>query len=142
MKIQNILATKGTKVITVSIKQSLKEAVGLLVQYNIGALVVVDEADKPVGIVSERDIIRATIHGEELFTQPVGSVMTKRVIVGSPQDDVESVMQTMTLKRFRHLPIMDQGKLVGIVSIGDVVKAKLDEYQGEIDTLETQILEG
>jgi len=112
----------------------------LLVRHKIGALVVTDEEGKPVGIISERDIVRVAARGED-FAQPVSSVMTKRMIVGSPQDDLASVMRTMTEKRFRHLPIMDRGKLVGIVSIGDMVKAQLDQYQGEIDTLETQILE-
>jgi len=142
MKIQTILTTKGTHVTTVRARQSVKEAITLLVQHNIGALVVVDDAGKPVGIISERDIIRAADREAAVFAQPVSGVMTKEVIVGSPQDDLQSVMQTMTDKRSRHVMIMDQGKLVGIVSIGDMVKAQLDEYQGEIDTLETQILEG
>ena len=142
MKIQTILTTKGTHVTTVRARQSVKEAITLLVQHNIGALVVVDDAGKPVGIISERDIIRAADREAAVFAQPVSGVMTKEVIVGSPQDDLQSVMQTMTDKRSRHVLIMDQSKLVGIVSIGDMVKAQLDEYQGEIDTLETQILEG
>lgn len=142
MKIQTILTTKGTQVTTVRARQAVEEAITLLVQHNIGALVVVDDAGKPVGIISERDIIRAADREAAVFAQPVSGVMTKEVIVGSPQDDLQSVMQTMTDKRSRHVMIMDQGKLVGIVSIGDMVKAQLDEYQGEIDTLETQILEG
>ncbi len=141
MKIQTILATKGTKVITARFRQSLKEAVGLLVQHNIGALVVVDDADKPVGIISERDLIRAVARGEDL-AQPVSAAMTRAVIFGTPQDDLASVMKTMTEKRFRHLPVMEGDKLVGIVSIGDMVKAQLGQYQGEIETLETQIIGG
>ncbi|MGH2522749.1 MAG: CBS domain-containing protein [Anaerolineales bacterium] len=140
MKIETILTTKGSTVTTVQAKQPVKAAIDLLVGHNIGALVVTDEEGKPVGIISERDVVRAAARGED-FAQPISQVMTKRVIVGSPQDDLASVMRTMTEKRFRHLPIMDRGKLVGIVSIGDMVKAQLDEYQGEIDTLETQILE-
>jgi CBS domain-containing protein len=139
MKIQTILATKGTKVITAHAGQLLKEAIGLLVQHNIGALVVVDDADKPVGIISERDLIRAVARGEDL-AQPVSAVMTRAVIFGTPQDDLASVMKTMTERRFRHLPVMEGGKLVGIVSIGDMVKAQLGQYQGEIETLEAQII--
>jgi CBS domain-containing protein len=139
MKIQTILATKGTQVITAHAGQSLKAAIGLLVQHNIGALVVVDDADKPVGIISERDLIRAVAHGEDL-ARPVSVVMTRAVIFGTPQDDLASVMKTMTERRFRHLPVMEGGKLVGIVSIGDMVKAQLGQYQGEIETLETQII--
>lgn len=142
MKIKTILATKGTKVFTVRPEQSLKEAVDLLGQHNVGALVVVNEEGKPVGIISERDIVRAAARTAEVFTLPVSQVMTKKVIAGLPQDDVKSVLLTMTEKRFRHLPIMEQGKLVGIVSIGDMVKAQIDELQGEIDTLQSQIIEG
>lgn len=141
MKIQTILATKGTKVVTAHARQRLKEAIGLLVQHNIGALVVVDDADKPVGIISERDLIRAVARGEDL-AQPVSAAMTRAVIFGTPQDDLASVMKTMTEKRFRHLPVMEGDKLVGIVSIGDMVKAQLGQYQGEIETLETQIIGG
>jgi CBS domain-containing protein len=141
MKIQTILATKGTKVHTVRPAQSLKEIVALLARHNVGALVVVDDADRPVGIISERDIIRAAARGED-FTRPVSAAMTRTIVVGSPQDDVASVMKTMTERRFRHLPIIENGKLVGIVSIGDMVKAQLEQYQGEIETLETQIIGG
>ena len=140
MKIENILATKGSNVVTARAKQSLKQAIDLLVEFNIGALVVTDEAGKPVGIISERDLIRAVARGEDVHTRLVSDVMTKKVIVASPQDDRESVMQTMTVKRFRHLPVMDKGKLIGIVSIGDIVKAQLSQYRGEIETLETQII--
>jgi len=142
MKIENILATKGTKVVTVRAGQSLKEAIDLLVEFNIGALVVMNEteAGKLVGIISERDLIRAVARGEDIQTRRVSEVMTRKVIVASPQDDLESVMQTMTFKRFRHLPVLDKGKLVGIVSIGDIVKAQLGELRGEIETLETQII--
>ena len=142
MKIQTILATKGTQVATVRAQQPLKEALALLAQHNVGALVVVDEADKLVGIISERDFARAAARGEDIFTRPTSAVMTSRVVVATPQDDVASVMKTMTEKRFRHLPVMENGKLVGIVSIGDMVKAQLDQYQGEIETLETQITGG
>ena len=142
MKIKTILATKGSKVITVRADQTLKLAVEVLAQNNIGAMVVVDETGKPVGILSERDIVREAARNEEAFVQSVGAVMTKDVIAGSPQDDLKSALKTMTEKRFRHLPIMDRGKLVGIVSIGDMVKAQIDEYEGEIETLQTQLTEG
>lgn len=140
MKIQTILATKGTQVFTIRVDQSVKAAIAAFVQHNVGALVVVDEAGKAVGIISERDIVHAAAR-DEAFTQLVGAVMTKKVIVASTQDEVASVMQTMTEKRFRHLPVMERGNLIGIVSIGDMVKAQLDQYQGEIETLETQLIE-
>jgi CBS domain-containing protein len=140
MKIQTILTTKGSHVVTIQAGQTLQGALDLLVQHNIGAVVVLEGPDRVVGILSERDLIRALAHGGDMTAQTVAAVMTKNVVVGSPQDDLSSVMHTMTQKRFRHLPVVDQGKLVGIVSIGDMVKAQLDEYQGELDTLETQIV--
>jgi len=144
MKISNILATKGNNVVTIHHHQTVKEAVNLLASHKIGALVVVDEAQagKLVGILSERDIIREAAQKDIILTLPVDKVMTKNVTTGSPHDDLKSVLQTMTDQRFRHLPIMDQGKLAGIISLGDVVKALLDKYEGEIHTLEIQILEG
>jgi CBS domain-containing protein len=140
MKIRAILATKGTNVITIHPDQPLRDAARLLAKHNIGALVVVDEAHDLVGIISERDIIRASARLEDALSQPVGQSMTREVITGLPQDDLVAVMDTMTERRFRHLPIMDQGELVGIISIRDVVKYQRDQYKGEIDTLETQII--
>ena len=142
MRIQNVLATKGTDVITIRPEQTLREAIALLSRFNIGGLVVVDEARNPLGIITERDIIRQAARDEALFAQPVQDVMTTDLIVAAPEDEVESVARTMTEKRFRHLPIMDQGKLVGIASIGDVVKAQRDQFRGEVDTLQTQMIEG
>jgi CBS domain-containing protein len=142
MKVSSILATKGMNVVTIRPEQSLKEAVALLIQYNIGALVAVDETGKPVGILSERDIVREAARSGDVVNPKVQQVMTKDVIAASPHDDLESVMHTMTNRRFRHLPIMDQGNLAGIVSIGDVVKALVDRYQGEIDTLQNQLTQG
>ncbi len=140
MNIKRILATKGVNVITIRPDQSIREAIALLAQYNIGELVVVDEANRPVGILSERDITRALARDENILSKSVSELMTKNVITGLPQDDIISVANTMTEKRIRHIPIVEQGKLVGIISIGDVVKAQRDQYKGEIDTLQTQIL--
>ena len=142
MKISTILATKGVNVITIGPEQSVTAAIAMLVKHNIGALVVVDEAGQLIGILSERDIIHEAARSEQIFSRTVGEVMTRDVITALPSDDVKSVEQTMTNRRIRHLPIIDHGKLAGIVSIGDVVKAQLDEYEGEIDTLQTQIIKG
>jgi len=135
MKIQTILATKGANILTVRANQTLKEAVVLLAKHKIGALIVVDEAGKLAGILSERDVIREAAQRDDAPARPVSEVMTKAVVTGTPQDDLRSVMQTMTERRFRHMPIMDGGQLAGIISIGDVVKAQLDEYEGEIESL-------
>lgn len=140
MNIKSILAKKGMSVVTIRPEQSIREAIARLAKYNIGALVVMDETDLPVGILSERDITRTLASDEHIFAKSVGDLMTKNVITGLPQDDLISVANTMTEKRIRHLPVVDKGKLVGIVSIGDVLKAQRDQYKGEVDTLQTQIL--
>ncbi len=142
MKIQQILASKGMNVITVHPEQPAREAISLLVEYHIGALVVVDSDKRPVGILSERDIVRRAAEDEAFFSEPVANLMTRQLITGIRQDDTFSVAATMTEKRFRHLPIMDEGKLIGIVSIGDILKAERNQYRGEIDTLETRIMAG
>jgi CBS domain-containing protein len=142
MKILNILTTKGADVITVGPELSIKDSLTLLVKYNIGALVVIDENNHLVGILSERDIIRRAAESADVFSLLVDQLMTKEVVVCDSKDDLMSVAHMMTEKRFRHVPVVDEGKLVGIVSIGDILKAQRDKYLGEIDTLETQLLAG
>ena len=140
MNIASLLASKGSNVITIRSEQTVRQAVGLLSQHNIGALVVVDKAPRPVGILSERDIVRAAARNEDVFAEPVATLMTRNVVLGVPEDDLVSVGHTMTERRIRHLPVMAGGRLVGIVSIGDIVKAQRDQYQGEVETLQTQLL--
>lgn len=140
MKISHILATKAPGVYTISPDQTLKEVVVMLAQHNIGVLVVVDPAGQLVGIISERDIIRQAAKQDDFLSEPVSVAMTHRVITGVPQDDLMSVIHTMTERRFRHLPIMDQGKLIGMISVTDLMKAQRDEYRGEVETLEAQLL--
>ena len=140
MNIATVLASKGVKVVTVQPEQTIREGLALLAEHNIGALVVVDETQKPVGIVSERDIVRALAKTETVFAWSVSRIMTKEVIIGAPQDDLAAVGYTMTERRIRHLPVMERGKLVGIVSIGDILKVQRDQYQGEVDTLQLQLL--
>jgi CBS domain-containing protein len=142
MNIQSILATKGTDVVTIRPQQSIREALVSLVGHNIGSLVVVNEAGQPIGLLAERDIIRAATQNERLFSLPVSAVMSRELITGVPQEDLESVAHVMTEKRIRHILVVEQGTLVGLVSIGDVVKAQRDRYQGELHTLEIQVLAG
>lgn len=139
MQVHTLLATKGTRVLTIRPDQSLKQAAQMLCEYNVGALVVVNESGAPLGILSERDIVRVLTQRDDALSQTVRSAMTRELIAGSPSDDLRSVMQTMADQHFRHLPILDEGKLVGIISIRDVVEALLRQYQGTIDTLEAQI---
>ncbi|MDP2627733.1 MAG: CBS domain-containing protein [Candidatus Rokubacteria bacterium] len=140
MSIAHLLAGKGRGVVTIQPEDSIRQALGLLAQHNIGALIVVDSRQQPVGILSERDIVREAARNEGVFAQAVSALMTRDVVIGGPQDDLHSVAHTMIERRIRHLPVMDQGTLVGIVSIGDVVKAQRDQYHGEVETMQTQLL--
>ncbi|HBY06715.1 MAG TPA: hypothetical protein DEH22_02590 [Chloroflexi bacterium] len=140
MKIADVLATKGANVITIQPQQTIKEAVDLMEKHNIGGLVVLDEAGKIIGILTERDLIRYAATEQPTFAAPVSAIMTKNIIVGVMQDEIDSVAHTMTEKRFRHLPVVEGGQLVGILTIGDVVKAQRDRYVGEIHTLQVQII--
>jgi CBS domain-containing protein len=141
MNIASILATKGDKVVTVRAEQSIREALGVLAQHNIGALVVVDGGMRPIGILSERDIVRAAAKDETVFPLLVSQLMTRDLVLGDPGDDLGAVGQTMVQRRIRHLPVVAGGRLVGMVSIGDVVKAQRDQFQGEVDTLQTIVME-
>lgn len=139
MNIENVLAQKGGHVYTARPDQTVREVVALLAARNVGALVVVDERARPVGIISERDIVRAAAREERLFDRPVRELMTRDLILAAPQDDLRVVAHTMTEHRIRHLPVVAGEQLVGIVSIGDVVKAQRDQYEGEIDILESRV---
>lgn len=141
MKVLGILSTKKGGVITARSNQTIRDAVAVLTQHNIGALVIVNDVGKLVGILSERDIVRQAAKPDDLFSLPIIHVMTRSVIVARPQDDLMSVAHTMTEKRFRHMPILDdEDNLIGMISIGDVLKAQRDQYRGEIDTLETLVM--
>lgn len=143
MKVKRLLSAKSGEVISIGPDAPIRDAVALLTEHNIGALVVMAEGQsRPVGIISERDIIHRAAVSEGLFSEAVETIMTTDLITGMPQDDLYSVAHTMTERRFRHLPIIDEGQLVGIISIGDVMKAQRDAYRGEIDTRETQLLAG
>jgi len=139
MNIGHVLAQKGGQVYTVRPEHTVREALAQLAARNVGALVVVDEAGRPIGIISERDIVRAAVRDEQLFGRAVGQLMTRNLIVAAPEDDLRAVAHTMTERRIRHLPVVVGARLVGIVSIGDVVKAQRDQYEGEIDILEARV---
>lgn len=140
MKVADVLASKGTNVITIQPDQTIKEAVNLMESKNIGGLVVVNQSGEIKGILTERDLIRYAATENPTFSAHVGTIMSKNVIVGVLQDEIDVVAHTMTEKRFRHLPIVDDDKLVGILTIGDVVKAQRDRFEGEIHTLQIQII--
>jgi CBS domain-containing protein len=141
MTIASLLATKGNKVVTIQPEQSIREALRVLAEHNIGALVAIDPGRRPVGILSERDVVRAAVRDEGVFGMTVSQLMTRDVIVGVPGDDLSAVGHTMIQRRIRHLPVVEGGKLIGMISIGDIVKAQRDHYQGEVDTLQTIVME-
>ncbi len=141
MKVQAMLAAKGGKVITTRPETTIATAIRMLKLENIGALVVTDNGDRIVGIVSERDVVRALVeHGAELLEMRVGELMTRTVKTSPPEANIKDVMAEMTRSRIRHLPILDGGKLCGIISIGDVVKNRLEELETETNVLRDYIV--
>lgn len=141
MKLETILASKGSVVHTTAPEASIHAATTQMAKHNIGALLVTNPAGAVIGILTERDVVRFVARRGD-SSQPVSSLMNTDVIVGSLQDELSAVLRTMTRRRFRHLPVVDRGQLVGMVSIGDLVKAQLAQYQGEIETLLDQITPG
>ena len=141
MKLQSVLAAKGPQVFTIDEEASIPDAIGVLARNNIGALIVVEPSGGPCGILSERDIIRHIAADADPDEATVGDWMTSPVTVASPADDLESVLHTMTSRRFRHIPVVEGGQLVGMLTIGDMVKAQLNEYRGAVATLETQLMD-
>ena len=137
MNVEFILKGKGRAVVTVAPDASVEQAVALLSRRGIGALVVSDDDGTTVaGILSERDVVRALgEHGVGILTQPVSALMTRHVFTCAPHDSIADLMAEMTDKRIRHLPVVENGRLAGIVSIGDVVKNRLDEVETEANSL-------
>jgi len=131
MNLRDILQSKGDAVFTILPTATLADAVRVMVDYRCGSLVV-GTSDQMVGIISERDILRALAEvNAPLHSIPIADRMTSRVITGQPDDDLGKVMGIMTQNRIRHLPVMNDGKLVGVVSIGDVVKAQHEQLTRE-----------
>jgi CBS domain-containing protein len=135
-KVSSVLKHKGHDVVSVSPQQTIKWVVKLLVQNRIGAVPVIDEQGQLVGIISERDIIRGmSEHADAVLTLEADQLMTREVKTCSPDDQLVDLMEVMTLQRIRHLPVIQNGALHGIVSIGDVVKQRLEEVQSEAEDL-------
>jgi CBS domain-containing protein len=132
MHIRQLLRRKGGDVATIEASASVRTALALLAEHGVGALVVSADGRSVDGIISERDVVRA-LHqrGAALLADPVSGVMTAQVHTCVPDSGVEELARTMTEHRVRHVPVVEGGALVGIVSIGDVVKARLDELEDE-----------
>ncbi len=140
MSVKAILADKGSEVLTVTSDSTVDHAVALLAKHRIGALVVADATGTIRGIISERDVIRHIAEdGVGILSQKIATVMTANVKVCSENHTVNEVMEIMTRGRFRHLPVERGGKLIGVISIGDVVKRKIEETQREADEIRTYI---
>ncbi|MBI2155044.1 MAG: CBS domain-containing protein [Candidatus Rokubacteria bacterium] len=136
MKVASILKTKGTRVETARPDTSLYTVVWDLKLKGIGALVVSEDGATILGLISERDIVRGLAeHGPKLLGLPVSQLMTSSVVTCTPEDSITAVMAQMTRHRVRHLPVVESGRLCGMVSIGDVVKHRLDELEMEANIL-------
>ncbi len=140
MRIRDVVAAKNEqKVITVSPSATVRDLLGLLAEHNVGALVVSGDGGTVDGIVSERDVVRRLHQNTELLQATVESIMTTDVRTCTPEDRLDDLMSLMTERRIRHVPVCEDDRLVGIVSIGDVVKHKIDALQFERDQLDSYV---
>lgn len=140
MTVKAILESKGNNVVTIEPTASLAAAVKILADRRIGTLVILGADRRVVGIVSERDVVRALAErGERALDEPVGQVMTRKVVTCASEETIAAIMESMTAGKFRHVPVVEDGQLVGIVSIGDVVKHRLHEIEHESAALRDYI---
>jgi CBS domain-containing protein len=142
MRIADVLRGKGGEVVTIKPDATVTELLDGLASHNIGAMVVVGP-DGVKGIVSERDVVRQLhTHGASVLSLPVEKIMTTLVSTASKSDTVDSLTLLMTENRVRHVPVLEDGKLIGIVSIGDVVKTRMQELESEHEQLQSYITQG
>ena len=140
MNVKTILAAKGGDVISIEPTATLAAAAQLLSKHRIGAVVILGPGGRLSGILSERDIVRSLAeHGTEALALPVGQVMTRNVLTCGEDDTIADIMEQMTTRKFRHMPVLTQGKLVGLVSIGDVVKQRVGEIEQETEAMRDYI---
>jgi CBS domain-containing protein len=140
MNVKDILSQKGDDVLTIEPTATLATAMAILAQRRIGALVITGADRRIVGIISERDIVRVLVErGVEMLQSPVSEIMTRKVVSCAQNETIAEIMGRMTAGKFRHVPVVEQGRLIGIVSIGDIVKARLEELEKEQDALRDYI---
>ncbi|HET7326420.1 MAG TPA: CBS domain-containing protein [Nocardioidaceae bacterium] len=139
MRIGEVLHVKGRTVVTIAPEASVRELVALLGQHNVGALVVSTDGATVAGIVSERDVVRELANGPQVLERPVRDIMTTDVHSCNPDAHVTELMHLMTEHRFRHVPVVVDGALTGIISIGDVVKSRIGELEFERDQLSNYV---
>lgn len=139
MKVADILKFKGADIVSIGPEEPVVAAVALLAENRIGAVLVMD-GDKLLGILSERDIVRAlNDHKEAVVQKRVNDLMTREVVTCRPEDEIAAIRGMMTAQRFRHVPVSDGTKLIGIISIGDVVRNRIEEAEAEVDALRRYI---
>jgi CBS domain-containing protein len=143
MQVQHILRQKGANIISVSPTNSVSDAVDVLSANRIGAVLVCDETGAIRGILSERDIVGGlATRGVACLSRPVSDLMTVDVLTCRPEDTIDQIMALMTEKRIRHLPVTADGDLVGVISIGDVVKLRMEEVEHEAEAMRQYIATG
>lgn len=143
MLVSQILKDKGDLVFTASPQETVGAAAALLHTRRVGAMVVVDADEAIVGILSERDIVRVVAKdGAGALTKPIATCMSANVIFAQPEESIDVLLERMTDRRIRHLPVVREGRLVGIISIGDLVKYKINEAQAEAEGLKAYIAAG
>ncbi|MBO0663405.1 CBS domain-containing protein [Jiella sp. MQZ9-1] len=143
MNVGHILSVKGSEVYTLDAKATLAETVSVLAERRIGAIVLVDGRGGVAGIISERDIVRVLAKsGAEVLDKPVGEAMTVKVKTCGLETPIDDLLATMTKGRFRHLPVVENGRLVGLVSIGDIVKNKIEQAERDAEKMREYIAAG
>lgn len=136
MKVQDVVNRKGAEVITIRSDDTVAALVALLSKHNIGAVVIADEVGRVHGIASERDVVRGLAQsGAQILQQPVSSLMSSDVHTCAPVEDIATLAERMTTYRIRHLPVLQEERLTAIISIGDVVKSRLDQLTEERNQL-------
>jgi CBS domain-containing protein len=140
MNVKAILAAKGGDITCIEPTADLATAAKLLAEHRIGSLIIRGPGGRLAGILSERDIVRALAeHGEAALTWPVGQAMTREVATCGEDDTIAEIMERMTTGKFRHMPVVNGGKLVGLISIGDVVKQRVGEIEQESEAMRDYI---
>ena len=140
MTVKAILSRKGSDVVTIAPTANLSEAVTLLAEKRIGAVIVTGADNRVAGILSERDIVRALgERGADALGDNIAAVMTRKVTTCVEADTVADIMERMTTGKFRHVPVVEQGRLAGVISIGDVVKFRVEEIERESEALREYI---
>jgi CBS domain-containing protein len=140
MRISDVLSSKaGAEVVTITPDATVRDLLALLAEHNIGAVVVSDDGQAVDGIVSERDVVRRLHEDEAVLDGAVSAIMTREVATTEPHTPVDDLRVLMTERRIRHVPVVSDGVLTGIISIGDVVKSSLDQLQFERDQLDSYV---